>query len=253
MKYLVILISFLSFLVAKNIVVSILPQKGIVQKIAGKDVEVSVVVPRGSEPHTFEPKPSTMRKISKADIYYSIGVEFEKSWLKKFKNQNPKLKIVSLDKNIAKLNNNPHVWMSLKNLKLIAKNVYDSLDDKSLQKNFISYENELQSCDEDIKRVLKDKKNRVFMSVHPAFTYFARDYNLTQIAVEKDEKESSLKELLKLLKEAKKSGVKIIITSPEFSDKSAKIISNELNIKVLKISPLDGDICQNLKKIAKNL
>ncbi len=253
MKYILVLVSFISIVVAKSVVVSILPQKGIVENIADKKVDVSVVVPKGSEPHTFEPKPSIMKKIAKADIYYSIGVEFEKSWLEKFKNQNPKLKIIALDKNITKINQNPHVWMSLKNLQFIARKVYKSLDDKSLEKNLISYEDKMKSCDEDIKTILKDKKNKTFMSVHPAFTYFARDYNLTQIAVEKDEKEPSLKELLKLLKEAKKSGVKVIITSPEFSDKSAKIISDELNIKVLKISPLDSDICQNLKKIAKSL
>ncbi len=253
MKYIIILISFLSLVVAKNIVVSILPEKGIVKKIAGEEDLVKVVVPRGSEPHTFEPKPSIMREISKADIYYSIGVEFEKSWLNKFQTQNPNMKVVHLDENITKINQNPHVWLSLKNLQTIAKKVYKSLNNKSLKKNLDLYENKLKTCDEDIQRIVKEKQNRTFLTFHPAFTYFARDYNLTQIAVEKDGKEPGLKGLLSLMKEAKQKGIKTIITSPEFSDKSAKIISNELNIKVLKISPLDVDICHNLKKIAKSL
>ncbi len=253
MKYIIILITILNIALAKNIVVSILPQKGMIEKITNKEARVDVVVPKGSEPHTFEPKPSIMREISKADIYYSIGVEFEKSWLDKFKSQNPKLKIVNLDKNITKINNNPHIWLSLKNLQTIAKAIYKSLGNESYKKNLELYERELKTCDKEIQKILKTKQNKTFMTFHPAFTYFARDYNLTQIAVEKDGKEPSLKKLLSLLKEAKKSGIKVIITSPEFSDKSAKIISNELNIKVLKISPLDSDICQNLKKIAKNL
>ena len=253
MKYLIVLISFFSFLVAKSVVVSILPEKGVVEKIAGKKVKVSVVVPKGSEPHTFEPKPSIMKKISNGDIYYSIGVEFEESWLTKFQTQNPKLKIIKLDENITKINQNPHVWLSLKNLQLIADKVYKSLDNDSLKENLDLYKSELQACDKEIQKIVKEKKNKTFMTFHPAFTYFARDYNLTQIAVEKDGKEPSLKELLNLLKEAKKKGIKAIITSPEFSDKSAKVISNELGIKVLKISPLDVDICHNLKKIAKSL
>ena len=253
MRYIIILISFLSLVIAKNVVVSILPQKEIVQKIAGQKVDVDVVVPPGSEPHTFEPKPSTMKKISNADIYYAIGVEFEESWLDKFQSQNPKMKIVHLDKNITKINQNPHIWLSLRNLQVIADKVYNSLDEKSLKENLNLYKSELKSCDNEIKNILQKKKNRTFMSVHPAFAYFAKDYNLTQIAVEKDEKEPSLKELLNLLKKAKKKGVKIIITSPEFSDKSAKIISNELGIKVLKISPLEPNICNSLKKIAKSL
>ncbi len=255
MKYLFLLISFCIVLVAKssNIVVSILPEKSIVEAISDKNIKVFVVVPPGSEPHTFEPKPSIMKEIAKADIYFAIGVEFENSWLFKFKSQNKKLKIIYLDKNITKINNNPHIWLSLNNLKIIAKTIYETLNDINLKKNYDKYIKKIETCDKDIKNILKYKKNKTFMTFHPAFTYFAKDYNLTQLSIEKNGKEPSLKELLQILKRAKQNGIKNIITSPEFSDKSAKIISNELHIKVIKISPLNPNICQTLKEVANSL
>lgn len=252
MKYIIVLISFLSLVVAKSIIVSILPQKAIIKKIDPR-ADIDVVVPIGSEPHTFEPKPSIMKKIAKANIYFAIGVEFEKSWLEKFKNQNPNLKIIHLDNNITKINNNPHIWLSIKNLKVLSKKVYQIFDDKSLKNNLKSYKKKLDICDEDIKDILKTKSNKTFMTFHPAFTYFANDYNLTQLTIEKNGKEPSLRELLKIIKEAKKDGIHSIITSPEFSDKSAKIISHELGIKVIKISPLNPNICQSLKEVAHSL
>jgi len=68
-----------------TVTVSIVPQKYFVKKIAGENVAVNVMVVKGASPATYEPKPSQMLKLVKSDIYFSIGVPFEKSWLHKFK------------------------------------------------------------------------------------------------------------------------------------------------------------------------
>jgi len=248
MKYLIFILTLLTFSFAKSVIVSIVPQKAIV-KAVDENATVSVVVPVGSEPHTFEPKPTIMKKVANGDIYFAIGVEFEKSWLTKFQSQNPKLKVVHLDENITKINDNPHIWLSIKNLKIIAKKVANKLN-APLPVNYLK---KLNECQQDIEGILKDKQNRTFMTFHPAFTYFAKDFNLTQLVIEEEGKEPSLKEIVKKIKKAKKSGINAIITSPEFSDKSAKVISKELGVKVIKLSPLNPDICQTLKEVAKSL
>ena len=95
------LVMISSFTYAKtNIVVSILPQKTFVEKIGGSKVIVNAMVKPGSDPHTYEPKASQMKNISKADIYFPIGIEFEKVWLEKFKNQNKNMKIIEMTKGI---------------------------------------------------------------------------------------------------------------------------------------------------------
>jgi len=98
-----------SFLYANvNVVVSILPQKTFLEKIGGDKINISLMVKPGNSPHTYEPKPSQMRNISKADIYFSIGVEFEDNWLKKFQNQNKSMIVKDMGHNVVKIEMKEH-------------------------------------------------------------------------------------------------------------------------------------------------
>jgi len=98
-----------SFLYANvNAVVSIVPQKTFLEKIGGDKVNISLMVKPGNSPHTYEPKPSQMRNISKADIYFSIGVEFEDNWLAKFQNQNKSMIVKDMGKNVLKIEMKEH-------------------------------------------------------------------------------------------------------------------------------------------------
>ena len=90
-----------------------------------------------------------------------------------------------------------------------------------------------------------------FMVFHPSWGYFAKAYNLEQIAVEVEGKEPKPKELIHLLKKAKEKKVNAIFTQPEFSDATAKIIAKELNIPVVKVSPLAPNWSENLINITK--
>ena len=85
-----------------NAVVSILPEKTFVKAIGGDKVSVSLMVLPGNSPHTYEPKPSQMKDVAKADLYFAIGVEFENVWLNKFKSLNSKMQIVDLTEGITK-------------------------------------------------------------------------------------------------------------------------------------------------------
>ena len=256
-----------------NVVVSILPEETFVKKIGGEHVVVTTMVQPGMEPHSFEPKPSQMKMLSKADTYFAIGVEFEKSWLDKFKAQNPKLDIVDVSKGIKRIkmlgyhndkrenDNNgldPHVWLSPSNAKIIAKNIYDELVKLDL-KNRADYEkgyndliSQIDKTDKEIKNILKSvKPNTKFLIFHPAWGYFAKEYGLIQVPIEQEGKEPKPKELIKLIKQAKADSVKTIIVEPEFSDKSAKLIAKEIGITVVKISPLNPNWSENLINMAK--
>ncbi len=82
--------------------VSILPQKYFVQQICRELADVQVMVPAGASPATYEPKPRQMAAISKTRIYFSIGVPFEKTWLKKIAVANPAMAVVPTDRGIKK-------------------------------------------------------------------------------------------------------------------------------------------------------
>ena len=264
-----LLISSFVVLYAKlNIAVSIPPQEFLVKKITGNLANITTIVKPGNSPHTYEPKPSQMIELSKANLYLAIGVEFENAWLERFKSQNRNLKIYYTDKNIQKITikkgkekgePNPHIWLSPKNLKIIAKNIANALivNDKNNSKiyknNLEKVLKELDNLDKNISAKLSKLKNRNFLTFHPAWSYFAKDYNLTQLTIEINGKEPSIKELIKIINFAKEKNVKVIIAEPEFSDKSAKVIAKELNIKVVKISPLQKDIYKTLIKFTNTL
>ena len=273
MNKLLIILLFTTLSFAKtNIVVSILPQQIFVNKIGGDKVHTVVMVKAGSSPHNYEPKPSQMKEITKANLYLSIGVEFEKVWLEKFKNQNKNLVIDDISKDINKSamkshkhtdeheveSKDPHIWVNPINVKQIATNIFKVLSavDKNnteyYKTNLDNYLNELDALDKNITNILKNTtKGSSFMVFHPAWGYFAKRYNLKQLPVEVEGKEPKMRALVQLMKKAKKEKVQAIFTQPEFSDKSAQIIADNLKIKVIKASPLAENWSENLINLAK--
>jgi zinc transport system substrate-binding protein len=260
-----------------NAIVSILPQKTFLEEIGGNLVNVSVMVQAGDSPHSYEPKPSQMVDITKADVYFAIGVEFENVWLKKFQNQNNSLLMVDLAKDISKIDikqhghshghkedkhdeeaKDPHIWTSPSNIKTIAKNILNTLvsidkkNEQTYQQNYSHFIAKIDHTDATIKDVLRNTpKHTKFMVFHPSWGYFAKEYNLEQFPIEVEGKEPKPRELAYIIKEAREENIKAIFTQPEFSDKSAKIIANELKVKVIKVSPLNPDWAKNLIDIAK--
>jgi zinc transport system substrate-binding protein len=271
-----------SNLLAKvNAVVSIIPQQTILEQIGGDKVEITLMVTPGNSPHTYEPKPAQMREIEKANLYFTIGVEFEEAWLDKFVAQNGKMKVISVAKGIEKLpmkehsheghehkahddhehaNTDPHVWTSPENVKIIATNIYEALlrvDKAHKEYYFKNLENFLAKVDalnEKIMLTLKDTpKGTKFMVFHPSWGYFAKQYDLEQIAIEVSGKEPKPKELMHIIEEAKEENIKALFTQPEFSDKSATIIAKELQVPVIKVSPLAKNWEEQLLKIAQSI
>ncbi len=278
MKKIITLLLLLTTYIFSNInaIVSIAPEVTFVKAIGGEKVDISLMVQVGNSPHTYEPKPSQMRAIAKADIYFAIGVEFEHVWLSKFHSLNEKMQIVNLDESITKIEmtqahhthkshdgddkKDPHIWTSPANVKRIAQNIYralsaiDSDNMKYYKNNLNLFLDRVNHTDNQIKELLSTLKgSRTFMVFHPSWDYFANAYNLEQIAVEVEGKSPKPRELVNLIKEAKEEKVKAIFTQPEFSDASAKIIANELHIPVVKISPMAQNWSDTLIVIAKTI
>ena len=110
----------------------------------------------------------------------------------------------------------------------------------------------VDAADAQVKEALKGvQKGSKFMVFHPSWGYFAHQYGLEQVAIEVEGKEPKPKVLALILKEAREEKVKAIFTQPEFSDKSAKQIADELKIDVIKISPLASEWDANLITLAK--
>lgn len=153
--------------------------------------------------------------------------------------------------------NDPHVWVSPSNVKIMAKNIYEALakeDPKNqdyYKKNYEKFITEIKNTDKEIKKTLFDiETGSKFLVFHPSWGYFAKDYGLTQLAIEVEGKEPKPKALRKIIDIAKKENIKAVFTQHEFSDKSAKALASELKIKVIKETPLAANWSQNLIKMA---
>ncbi|WP_292463294.1 zinc ABC transporter substrate-binding protein [Methanolobus sp.] len=78
------------------VAVSILPQAEFVEKVAGDQVQVLVMVPPGADPHTYEITSGQLRDLSKAQMYVKVGsgLDFENVWMDRLIAQNPDMLIV---------------------------------------------------------------------------------------------------------------------------------------------------------------
>ncbi len=83
-----------------NIFVSIIPQKYFVNRIAGDLAEVDVLVEPGKSPHTYSLTPAKIKSLSRADVYFRIGVAFENGFIHKIDSIAKNIKIVDCRKGI---------------------------------------------------------------------------------------------------------------------------------------------------------
>lgn len=259
MRYMFVFLIFVFSVFAKPVIVVSIPmQKEFIESITN-DYEVVSLINGGIDPHTFEPKISDMKLIGDALAYFAIGIEFEEKYLDKFKAQNKNLKIYNNDKNIKKIHShndghdhgqwNTHVWLSLKNSKIIAKNIYESLQDVNKVNYDSSYESlieKIDSYDLKIQNLLKDSKVKEFVVFHPMLTYFARDYGLIEISIEVDGKSPRISEMMSVVDRIKKNNIKFVFAQREFSTKSAELIARESGAKLEYFSPLETPLCESL-------
>ncbi len=253
-----------------SVAVSIAPQSYFVKQIMGKDAVVTVLVPTGSSPATYAPKPSQLKALNKASLYFATGVAFEHNWLKRFQSINHDMKIIHTDKNITKraLSHehdahhheglDPHIWLSPRLVMIEAKTMLDALveadpSNKEVYiKNYTHFIQRLEKLDTQISEILAPLKQKSFVVFHPSFGYFADDYHLKQIAIEKEGKEPSLRYIKRIIDYAKENNIKTIFVAPQFSQKAAKQIAKQVGAKVVTIDPLSEDWENNLLKVAKS-
>jgi zinc transport system substrate-binding protein len=82
---------------------------------------------------------------------------------------------------------------------------------------------------------------------HPAFGYFAEEYNLTMIPIEEEGKEPTAAGIVHLIEQAQEYNIKVIFASPQFNPQSAKVIADEIGGEVLFIDPLARDYIANMR------
>lgn len=252
------LLLFASYAFAVKALVTIPPQKEWVESIGGRLVEVEVLVPAGFDPHSYEPRPSQLKAVEKAQVYFVLGagIEFERLWLKRIKDLNPKLLVVDLSQGISLIPADPHYWCSLINAYKALKAIEITLcqlspgDCERLKKASMVYSRKLSELHEKLTMETAPYRGRAFLSYHPAWGYWARDYGLRQMVIEEEGKEPSLKVFLERIEGAKKEGIKVLFVTPQVDRKKAEAVARELGAEIKVLDPLRGDYLRNMQDVS---
>jgi len=238
------------------IAVSILPQKYFVNQIAGQDFDIHVMIPPGASPATFDPSPKDLTRIADAKAYFKIGhIEFEKGWDEKMKSISKDLTFYDLSEGIALISGSdhgdhhhgidPHVWMSVKNVKLISKNILNALQELNPSKhetygeNYLRFIHVLDSLDQWIAEQLSSREQDMFLIFHPALTYYARDYGLEQESLEFEGKQPTPMHFKKITEKAKQHGIRYVFIQKQFDIENAQVLANQINANIIEIDPLN--------------
>ena len=266
-----------------SVFVSILPQKTFVQQIAGGRADVHVMVPPGRSPATYELTPRQLTSLENADIYFSIGVPFERSWLSRIKRVNPEMTIIDTSRDIklrsftdhlslstAGDNKNqqnhhkkgmkdPHIWLDPNLVKFQIRHIaralknYNPAKAQFYDKNLTDFSKKLTELDQYISKRLEGLENRTLLVYHPSWGYFADAYDLQQIAIQHHGKEAGSKRLAQLISYMRKHSLKTIFVQKQFSQASAKAIAKSVNAEVVTLNPLPSDYISNMKHVADTI
>lgn len=241
--------------VTVTVTVTISPYKYFVDQIAKGKVNVNVMVSNGNNPETYEPYAQQMMELSKSALYLKVGsIGFEQTWMKKLQDNAPDMKVIDTSVGIkpAKTpggNIDPHVWMSCSNARIIASNILKALNELEpknkafFEKNYQSLLSIIDKRDSIIKESFKKNPDlvRKFVIYHPILTYFARDYQLEQLAIEEEGREPSAAQLKSLIERARKEKIKYCLIQAEFANRNTTTFINESHTKPMDINPLQGD------------
>ena len=256
------------------ITVTIEPQRYFVEQLADSLFRVECMVPAGTSPETYDPTPAQMANLSRSKAYFLIGhIGFEEVWIDKLKQNYPQLRFFDNSNGISLIDSghshvgnrshehgvDPHTWSSPKTARLIVQNMYealveiDSVNKSQYAANLQRLLAQIDSVDAKVEELLQHSSQKRFIIYHPALTYFARDYGLTQYSIETDGKEPSPEQLETLMKTAKEKEIKTVFVQQEFDKKNAGLVEKATGCRLVVINPLSRDWGKEMLHIAQAL
>jgi zinc transport system substrate-binding protein len=261
-------------------VTSSFPVYSIISQIVGGKGRVNYIVPAGSSPHVYSPKPSDIQQASQAAAFFYAADNYD-GWAESIPAKSKIMLIKLLPKefynyfkdnhthgDLEQANNDttnqkkhkskdslinfkdvdPHFWMNPLAVKALVPVLIDTLskldpDNASTYKtNGELFIKRLELLDKQLSSITDNIYGKSLFLQHPSFLYFAKRYNLNYAGSieETPGKEPSPKFIADLISKIKKSGTKAIFSEPQLNHKAAKVISEEANVFLFELNPVGG-------------
>ena len=254
-------------------IVSIAPLRPLVSEIVGDDFDISILVPAGASPESFEPTPRQFKAVNEAEAIFAVGlIDFERNLLSKVEHQE---KIINLSHGIELIAGScshhhhcedshhphhhahgidPHIWVSPVALKTMAQNAYNAVaaaypDSVKYKANYERLAARLNALDNSGRAICADARTHRFIINHPALTYLARDYGLEQISIEHEGKEPSAKRLTNLIDNARNENTRRVFYQSTYPRSTVEVIAEDIGAEPVEINPLREDIFVNIPEI----
>lgn len=264
MKIWLALMAFLSWGVAQPLPVAATTGfiGDMVRNVGGERVRVSVVVPLGADPHSFEPRPSTLREVSRARVLFANGLGLE-PFLEKIQAQLPPgARTVKLAEGMPGLIEgdehpgeegqghthaayDPHLWLDPSYGARYVERIRDALSQAdpagkgTYAANAARYLAGIRKTDSEVRACLRmvPVARRKIVSQHEALLYFARAYGITIVGSIADfaGQEKGPQSFARLAQAMKSQGVRTVFTEPQFSSAEAKALAEATGAKIGRI------------------
>ncbi len=234
-----------------KVMASIFPLQEFAQEVGGPQAEVTLLLPPGLEPHTWEPKPSDVLKIAQADIFIYIGQAME-PWTDKVAKAAAGKKLILLDlmRRLALAEKgpktDPHIWLDfaldLKIIELIA-GAFSKINPAQaayFRKNAHSYQERLKELDQKYQKVLATCRQRsLILAGHAAFGYLGQRYGLQQIALSgiNPNAEPTPKKMAEIIALTRREKTGFIFAEEMVNPRLAKALAKEAGVQILLLNP----------------
>ena len=253
-----------------NVVTTTADLKSITELIGSDKVEVSSIATGYQNPHFVDPKPSYIIKLSRADMFVTVGLDLETGWSPQLlsSSRNPKIQkgsngyvdasigviLLQVPSSINRgegdihIYGNPHYWLDPVNGKQIAKNICDGLE-KISPENKAFFEANLNAFNTKIDLKLKEwtvkispYKGAKIIAYHNEWCYFEQRFGL--VIVDFMEPKPGIPptptQLVKIISEVKSNAIKLIISSPYFTTSSSDVVSQQTGAKTIVLGTSVG-------------
>lgn len=218
-------------------------------QVAGNHLEVTSLLPSGTDPHSYEPRPGDAALLAGADVILTNGLHLE-GWLDKLvQSAGGQARVLVASRRIDAIRSkdysnsfDPHAWMSFSNairyieeLEYSLGKIYPALKNE-FSSNAARYTEALRKADRQLRLTFRKipASSRYIITSHDAFRYFARDYGFQVASVmgTSTDADVSLKDINHLIRLIRENHVPAMFVEVALNPKILQQLARDLNIRI---------------------
>jgi zinc transport system substrate-binding protein len=220
------------------------------------------MVPPAANATTFEPAIDAMRALSRTALYVKVGhphFPFEAAWIERLLDASPSVAIVDGSAAATRRDEDPHVWLSPRLSRRFAADLAAALESllpharDEIARNLAALDGEIAVLELEIGEILAPYRGRRFYVFHPAWGYFAEQFGLEQVAIEKEGKEPTAHDLAEISRRAREDRARVIFVQPQYSEAAADLLAREIGAEIEPLDPQAPDWDRNMLGTARAL